>query len=89
VNRIVNHNYTQLPSMNNFIAHLKNWLRPTDNMPVEIQRAKQLVSAIDAGGIPLYPDRIIRIAEGLGLEVTRNERMEDTIERIRVAIKRY
>ena len=66
-----------------------NLLKPTDKMPAEIRRAKQLVSAIDAGGIPLDPTRIGRIAEDLGLEVSRNARMEDTIERIRTAINRY
>jgi len=75
--------------MNTFISRVKNWLKPTDNMPVEIRRAKQLASAIDAGGIPLDPARIIRIVEDLGLEVSKNERMEDTIDRIRAAIKCY
>jgi hypothetical protein len=75
--------------MNTFISRVLNWLKPTGNMPAEIRRAKQLVSAIDAGGIPLDPTRISRIAEDLGLEVLKNARMEDTIDRIRVAIKRY
>jgi hypothetical protein len=47
-----------------------------------------LIAALDAGGIPLDPGRIKRIAEDLGLEVSRNARMEDTIERIRAALKR-
>lgn len=75
--------------MNSLIARALNWLKPQDNAPTEIQRAKQLISAIDAGGIPLDPARIIRIAEDLGLEVSRKARMEDTIERIRVALQRY
>ena len=75
--------------MNTFISRALNWLKPPDNIPVEIRRAKQLISAIDAGGIPLDPARICRIAEGLGLEVSRKARSEDTIDRIRVAIERY
>jgi len=66
-----------------------NRLNPTDSMPVEIRRAKQLISAIDSGGIPLDSARIIRIAEDLGLEVSKKAQMEETIDRIRRAIKRY
>jgi hypothetical protein len=47
-----------------------------------------LIAAIDAGGVPLDPRRITRIAESLGLEVSRKARMEDTIERIRAALQR-
>ena len=75
--------------MKTFISRVLNRLKPLDNTPVEIRRAKQLVSAIDAGGIPLDPARICRIAEDLGLEVRKNARMEETIDRIRVAITRY
>jgi hypothetical protein len=75
--------------LNSLFSRVKNWLKPIDNLPDEIRRAKQLVAAIDAGGIPLDPAIIIRIAENLGLEVSRNARMADTIERIRAATKRY
>lgn len=75
--------------MNPFISRALNWLKPRDNTPTEIQRARQLIVAIDAGGIPLDPARIARIAEDLGLEVSRKARMEDTIERIRLALQRY
>ncbi|MFA6015402.1 MAG: hypothetical protein WC742_10070 [Gallionellaceae bacterium] len=74
--------------MNTFLSRIFNWLKPQDNLPVEIQRARQLIKAIDAGGIPLDPSRIVRIAQDLGLEVPRNARMEVTIERIRRALKR-
>lgn len=73
----------------NSISRILNWFRPADNTPAEIRRAKQLISAIDAGGIPLDPAIIIRIAEGLGLEVSRKARTEETIARIRAAITRY
>jgi hypothetical protein len=71
------------------ISRLLNRFKPQDDMPTEIRRARQLISAIDAGGIPLDPARIGRIAEGLGLEVSRKARTEDTIERIRTALERY
>ncbi len=75
--------------MNPLIFRLLNWYKPSDDTPTDIQRAKQLIAAIDAGGIPLDPARITRIAEGLGLEVSRKARTADTIERIRMAIERY
>lgn len=75
--------------MNHFISRILNWLQPADNAPAEIRRAKQLISALDAGGIPLDPAIIVRIAEDLGLEVSKKAKMEDTIERIRAAIARY
>ena len=75
--------------MSTLISRVLSWLKPHDNTPPEIRRAKQLISAIDAGGIPLDLSMICRIAEGLGLEVSRKARMEDTIGRIRVAIERY
>lgn len=73
--------------MNALISRLLDWFRPPD-IPPEIRRARQLISAIDAGGIPLDPARICRIAEDLGLEVSRKEWMEVTIDRIRAAIER-
>jgi len=75
--------------MHQLISRLLDWLKPADNIPAEIRRAKQLISAIDAGGIPLDPAIIVRIAEDLGLEVSKKARMEDTIERIRAAVARY
>ena len=74
--------------MNTLLSRLLNWLRPSDPMPPEIRRAEQLIRAIDAGGIPLDPAMIVRIAEGLGLEVSKKARMEHTISRIRAALER-
>lgn len=65
------------------------WFKPADNTPAEILRAKQLIIALDSGGLPLDPAIIVRIAEDLGLEVSKKARMEDTIERIRAASTRY
>jgi len=75
--------------MKKFLSRIKNLLKPTDNVPAEIRRARQLVSAIDAGGIPLDPAIIVRVAESLGLGVSKKARMEKTFERIRAAIQRY
>jgi len=63
----------------------------TANRPVltEIERARQLIRAIDAGGVPLDPRRITRIAEDLGLEVSRKAQTQETIERIRAAVRRH
>ena len=58
------------------------------DLPPEIVRARQLIAALDAGGIPLDPRRITLIAESLGLEVSSKARMQDTIERIRAAVNR-
>lgn len=54
----------------------------------EIAQARQLVAAVDAGGIPLNPARVNAIARALGLEVSRKAAVEETIERIRAALAR-
>jgi hypothetical protein len=54
----------------------------------DVERARQLIAAIDGGGIPLDPSIITRIAESFGLEVSRTARTAETIERIRAALKR-
>lgn len=52
----------------------------------ERQRARDLIAAIDAGGLPLNPARVNDIARNLGLEVSTRARMEHTIARIRTAL---
>jgi hypothetical protein len=52
------------------------------------QRARDLIAAIDAGGLPLNPARVNDIARQLGLEVSTKAPMTHTIERIRQAIQR-
>jgi len=54
----------------------------------ERQRALDLIAAVDAGGLPLNPARVNDIARNLGLEVSRRDRVEDTIGRIRAALAR-
>ena len=52
------------------------------------QRAKDLIAAIDAGGLPLNAALVNDIARTLGLEVSTRSRMEETLPRIRMALKR-
>ena len=63
-------------------------LRPADGSPPEVARARQLIAAIDAGGLPLNPLKINQIARDLGLEVSRKAPVEETIARIRAAVQR-
>ena len=51
-------------------------------------RARQLIAAVDRGGIPLNPARVNAIARDLGLEVPRHAPVEATLERIRLALAR-
>ena len=51
------------------------------------QRAKDLVMAIDAGGLPLNPAIVNNIARQLGLEVSVHAPMALTIERIRKTLE--
>ena len=54
----------------------------------ELDRARDLLSAIDAGGVPLNAVKINQIARDFGLEVSRHATVEDTIQRIRAAVAR-
>jgi hypothetical protein len=54
----------------------------------DIEQARRLIAAIDRGGIPLNPARVNAVARNLGLEVSRKAAVEDTIERLRAAVKR-
>lgn len=56
--------------------------------PPEIQQARALIAAIDAGGIPLNPARVNQIGRNLGLEVSPRAPVEETIARIRAALAR-
>ena len=51
------------------------------------QRARDLVRAIDAGGLPLNPAVVNQIARQLGLEVSVHAPMAQTVERIRKALE--
>ena len=52
------------------------------------QRARDLIQALDAGGLPLNAAIVNDIARQLGLEVSSRARMEETIGRIREALGR-
>jgi hypothetical protein len=68
-----------------------NWLKkllPRRRALTTEQRAHDLMTAIDAGGLPLNAAVVNDIARQLGLEVSTRARMEDTIARIRMALKR-
>ena len=73
----------------NLFSILKKYSRnsPASSSP-EIIAAKNLIKAIDRGGIPLNPIKVNQIARDLGLEVAPSALMQNTIERIRAALKR-
>jgi len=67
------------------------WLKkhlPGKPAPSPEQRARDLIAAIDAGGLPLNPARVNDIARQLGLDVSSRAPMAQTIERIRQALER-
>lgn len=67
---------------------LKAWLRRKPRLPPELQAGKDVVEAIDAGGLPLDATRINRIARELGLEVSARAPVEETLQRLRAAVAR-
>jgi hypothetical protein len=68
-------------------ARLKKLLGlPEKEAPSERQRAQDLIAAVDAGGLPLNPARVNDIARQLGLEVSSKAPVQETIERIRIAL---
>jgi hypothetical protein len=72
----------------NPLAWVRAWLAPRPKLPPELQRALDLLAAIDAGGLPLNPARVNDIARKLGLEVSKKAPVEATIARIRAAMAR-
>lgn len=54
----------------------------------EVDAARDLIAAIDAGGVPLNPARVNAIARALGLDVSVRAPVEETIGRIRAALSR-
>ncbi|HEY7805050.1 MAG TPA: MFS transporter, partial [Orrella sp.] len=53
-----------------------------------LQRARSLIDAVDRGGVPSNPAIVNAVARDLGLEVSRQAPLEDTIKRIREAVGR-
>jgi hypothetical protein len=48
----------------------------------EQQKARQLIKAIEQGGIPTDPILVNKVGRSLGLEISPSAPMEQTIERI-------
>lgn len=67
---------------------LRRMLAPAPAPRDEISRARELIRAIDRGGVPLNPAKINALARELGMEVSRNAPVEHTIERIRAWLER-
>jgi hypothetical protein len=78
--------------MRNKLIRLRDWcttgFRAKTAPLSDIQQAQALIAAIDAGGIPLSPLRVNVIARNLGLDVSRHSPVEETVERIRAALRR-
>ncbi len=65
----------------------KDYAAPADSNQA-INLAKQMLAAIDQGGIPTDPIRINKIGRALGLEILASAPMFETISRIRDAINK-
>ena len=76
------------PAAQGFFARLRARLFAPPAPLTANARARQLIAAIDRGGIPLNTARVNAIARDLGLEVSRKASVEDTIARIRLALTR-
>ncbi len=64
-------------------------LKPAGRAPVsDLARAQALIDAIDRGGVVSDALRVNAIARSLGLEVSRRAPVEQTVERIRAAVRR-
>lgn len=61
---------------------------PRPKLSPELERGRDLLKAVDAGGIPLNPAIVNHIARSLGLEVSASDPVEETIGRIRAAVER-
>ena len=56
--------------------------------PSTLALARELIAAVDCGGIPLNPARVNALARDLGLEVSVHAPVEQTIERLRAWLQR-
>ena len=72
----------------NLIISLFKFFFKKKEHSTDLERARDLVDAIDRGGIPLNAVRVNAIARSLGLEVSNSAPMPQTIERIRAALQR-
>jgi hypothetical protein len=67
---------------NSLLSSLKGFMQKR-GAPSPHRRARDLLTAIDAGGLPLHPGIVNDIARQLGLEVPLSAPMDVTISRIR------
>jgi hypothetical protein len=74
-------------NMLSFRKWLAELVAPSNDLAPEWQRAAELISAIDAGGLPLNPARVNDIARQLGLEVSNRAPVATTVKRIRAALE--
>lgn len=70
------------------IAALLSIKTPTKKPSDPMQRAQSLIDAVDRGGVPSNPAIVNAVARDLGLEVSRQAPLEETIARIRQAMAR-
>ncbi|MCX7171729.1 MAG: hypothetical protein NTY41_16010 [Proteobacteria bacterium] len=70
------------------LSWLKGLFPSRPALPAEVRRAREIIAAIDAGGLPLNAGTINQAARNLGLEISRKAPVEDTIQRIRAAVER-
>lgn len=76
------------PTLRSLLAATLNRRLAALRDPDEVRRARELVAAVDAGGLPLNPALVNQVARGLGLEVSRQAPVEQTVQRIRAALRR-
>lgn len=70
------------------VRGLMSRLRLGQKLPLELQAGRDVIAAIDAGGLPLDAARINRIARDLGLDVSPQAPLKQTLPRLRAAVER-
>ncbi|MFT3847959.1 MAG: hypothetical protein QM739_04585 [Propionivibrio sp.] len=73
------------------LTWIRRSFRPPFRRPApasDIDRARQLIAAIDRGGVPLDPGKVNAIARDLGLDVSSRAPVAETVERIRAWLAR-
>ncbi len=85
---MANHKCTGSRRHNGIFGWFKALFSPPPEPLSDIEAARRLIAAIDRGGIPLNPARVNAVARNLGLEVSKKAAVEDTIARLRAAIRR-
>lgn len=76
-----------LHALGRLVRALRRRWRGPHGEPTCVEQARDLIDAVDRGGIPLNPMRVNHIARGLGLDVSARAPVSETIERIRAALK--